>query len=87
MLCPKCNRVVRPGNTYGRNETATERRYYCSCGFVTKTAEVPVVTWRKTEYAPRVTPPQPEPPAPVPVEAPPPVIVPAKPRKRRARKA
>jgi hypothetical protein len=61
MICQKCGRVVRPGNTYGRNETCTERRYYCSCGFVNKTYETVVITWKKTQYAPRETPPVPVP--------------------------
>ena len=54
MRCPRCDRVVRPGNTRGRDENITERRYYCSCGFVHKTAEQVVVTWKKTIYTPRV---------------------------------
>ena len=53
MLCQKCNRVVRPGNTIGRNESLTERRYYCSCGFVNKSVEQVVVTWKKMVYKPR----------------------------------
>ncbi len=71
MICPKCNRVVRPGNTYGRNETCTERRYYCSCGHVTRTAEQAVLTWRKTQYRPRV--------AVVPVPAVIPTVIPTPP--------
>ncbi|GEM_PF-6322077 len=59
MICLKCGRVVRPGNTIGRNESVTERRYYCSCGFVNRTAEQVVLTWRKTQYKSRVAKKQP----------------------------
>jgi hypothetical protein len=55
MICGKCGRVVRPGNTRGRDETLTERRYYCSCGFVSKTHEQIVVVWKKTVYTPRAS--------------------------------
>jgi hypothetical protein len=50
MICQKCGRVVRPSSVVGRNESITERRYYCSCGHVNKTLEQVVVTWKKTEY-------------------------------------
>jgi hypothetical protein len=63
MQCQKCGRVVRPNNCRGRDESLTERRYYCSCGFVNKTYEQVVMTWKKTEYKPRVV-------APAPVAAP-----------------
>jgi len=69
MQCQKCGRVVRPGNTTGRNESLTERRYYCSCGFVNKTVEQVIVTWKKMEYKPRTVPTV-EPVAEVPVEKP-----------------
>jgi hypothetical protein len=49
--------VVRDGKASGKNESITERRYYCSCGFVNKTLEQVVVTWKKTEYKPREKPP------------------------------
>ena len=53
MQCQKCGRVVRPTNCRGRDESLTERRYYCSCGFVNKTYESVVMTWKKTAYKPR----------------------------------
>ncbi len=53
MICQKCGRVVRPGNTIKRDAGFTERRYYCSCGFVNRTKEEVVLTWKKTEYKPR----------------------------------
>jgi hypothetical protein len=53
MQCQKCGRVVRPNNCRGRDESLTERRYYCSCGFVNKSYETVVMTWKKTEYKPR----------------------------------
>jgi len=84
MQCQKCGRVVRPNNTTGRNESLTERRYYCSCGFVNKSYETVVMTWRKTEYKPR------EAAQPKQTEAPPSAVedapAQAKTRKRRARK-
>jgi hypothetical protein len=68
MICQKCGRVVRPNNCRGRNESITERRYYCSCGFVNKTYENVVMTWKKTPYKPRTeAAPDPAPPV-VPVE-------------------
>ena len=79
MQCQKCGRVVRPNNTRGRDESLTERRYYCSCGFVNKTYEQVVMTWKKTEYKPReVAPPAEQAPAPVP---------PAEPTRKKRRKA
>ena len=53
MICQKCGRVVRPNNCRGRDESLTERRYYCSCGFVNKTYEQVVMVWKKTDYKPR----------------------------------
>jgi hypothetical protein len=69
MQCQKCGRVVRPNNCRGRDESLTERRYYCSCGFVNKTYEQVVMTWRKTEYKPRVVVPTPAPAEPMPLTA------------------
>jgi hypothetical protein len=75
MQCQKCGRVVRPNNCRGRDESLTERRYYCSCGFVNKTYEQVVMTWKKTEYKPRES---------APVVAPAPAAEPQRKRKRKA---